>query len=74
MSGPLPGPLIIGTFEKRAPGPYFCSRARRPRIVDVSGHWELNLNLKKKDDARDGPESMVDFFVHFARLVANVSG
>ena len=49
------------------PGPYFYAGARRPRIVDVLGHWELTLIR------RWGAEGMVVFllfFIHFARLVA----
>ena len=45
--------------------------------MDVLGHWELNLILKKYGAWKEGRHAMVDFlpfFIFFARLVAIKDG
>ena len=34
--------LFFSSKHMHPPGPYFQQRAKRPRIVDVLGHWELS--------------------------------
>ena len=48
-------------------GPIFPHRDRRPRIVDVLGHWELTLIQRWR---AEGMVVFLLFFIYFARLVA----
>ena len=48
-------------------GPIFAHRARRPRIVDVLGHWELTLVQRWRSE---GMVVFLPFCVYFARLVS----
>ena len=48
-------------------GPLFFRRERRPRIVDVLGHWELILIQRWR---AEGMVVFLPYFIYFARLVA----
>ena len=48
-------------------GPIFPQGERRPRTVDVLGHWELTLIQRWR---AEGMVVSLPFFIYFARLVA----
>ena len=57
-------------------GPTFQQRARRPRIVDDLGPWELKSTKSKMVRGRQRKAWLVflSFFIYFARLVAIIGG
>ena len=57
-------------------GPTFKQNARRPRIVDYFGSWELKSTKSKMARGRHQKAWLVflSFFICFARLVAIIGG
>ena len=65
-----------GANPKANPGPTFKQSARRPRIVDCFGPWELKSTTSKMARGRQHKAWLVflSFFICFARLVAIIGG
>ena len=66
--------VFLNTFTHR--GPTFQQRARRPRIVNDLGPWELKRTKSKMARRRQQKAWLVflSFFIYFARLVAIIGG